>query len=145
MGLSEYEQTVLRRLDADLDREDPRLRRLLNDFRPPGLETPGAETPDCAAPGPGTPGPAASDPGPSATWRPPRAAVVLAAVLLAGATFMLTGLTLVTRQPCPAAATPATTEVTGSSRTSGPAGERPAPSAPDRDPAAARPSAPSTC
>ena len=144
MGLSEYEQTVLRRLDADLDREDPRLRRLLNDFRPPGLETPGAETPDCAAPGPGTPGPGASDPGPPATWRPPRAAVVLAAVLLTGATFMLTGLTLVMRQPCPAAATPATTEVTGSSRTSGPAGERPASPAPDRD-AGARPSTPSTC
>jgi len=130
MGLSEYERTVLRRLDADLDREEPRLRRLLTDFRLPSRETAGPET---------------AGPGPPATWRPPRAAVVLAAFMLAGATFMLAGLTLVMRQPCPGAATRTTTQITGSSRPLGPAVDVSAPSAPDRDPRPARPSAPSTC
>ncbi|WP_165950375.1 DUF3040 domain-containing protein [Actinomadura sp. GC306] len=98
MGLSEYERTVLRRLDADLGRQDPGLRRRLTEFTAP-------------------PENASED----VSWRPPRAAVALAAVMLAAVTFMMVVIPLVMRQPCRPPAT-----ATGSQATAEPV----APSAP---------------
>lgn len=80
IGLSEYERTVLRRLAADLHRQDPDLGRRLTGF-PASSEHAGV------------------------SWRPPKAAVVVAAVLLAGAGFLVTALTAVMRQSCTDAAT----------------------------------------
>lgn len=124
MGLSEYEQMVLRRLDADLARRDPQLRSRLAEFT--ALE---------------------NDAG--VTWRPPRAAVVLAAVMLAGAGFMLATVTMLMRQPCRVTATgaQATTKSMAPARPATPAGRRPGSPAPgmgDRPVAPARPSPP-TC
>ncbi|MGP4021957.1 DUF3040 domain-containing protein [Actinomadura sp. 3N407] len=127
MGLSEYERTVLRRLDADLTRQDPRLNRQLAEFT--------AQERDAGL-----------------TWRPPRVAVVVAAVMLAGVSFMLAAVTMLMRQPC--RATPngaqATTAAMAPSRTPESAGRHPGP--PTRDPrdrsaqpGPTRPSPPTPC
>ncbi|WP_165970701.1 DUF3040 domain-containing protein [Actinomadura sp. 6K520] len=96
MGLSEYERAVLRRLDADLDRQDPWLSRRLAEFTAP-----------------------AEDAGVS--WRPPRAAVALAAVMVAATAFFAAMIPLVMRQPCPVSAP-------GAQATAGPGAAGPSPS-----------------
>ncbi|WP_165966339.1 DUF3040 domain-containing protein [Actinomadura sp. 7K534] len=89
MGLSEHERAVLRHLDAEFDRRDPWLSRRLAEFGVPPEE-------------------------PCVSWRPPRAAVVLAAVMVAATAFLAAVIPLVMRQPCPvstgAQATPGAAE-----------------------------------
>ncbi|WP_026404930.1 DUF3040 domain-containing protein [Actinomadura rifamycini] len=97
MGLSRREQVLLRRIDARLERDDPRLARRIAAFAPPGAE-----------------------PVEPVAWRPPRAAVVIAAVGLAAAVF-LTALTVLSiGPPCRGAAT-------GARPGASPAAEPPAP------------------
>ncbi|MBB4772588.1 DUF3040 domain-containing protein [Actinomadura livida] len=127
MGLSEYERTVLRQLDAELHREDPRLRRRLTEFTAPPEDAP--EDGDV-------------------TWRPPRAAVALAAVMLAAVTFMMVMIPLVMRQPCRVPATGSqTTAGTVAPSSAGPHPGYPARDAGDRaaEPGAGRPSPSPTC
>ncbi|HEY8478456.1 MAG TPA: DUF3040 domain-containing protein [Spirillospora sp.] len=106
IGLSEHEHTVLRRLAADLDRQDPGLRRRLTEF---------TAVPDV-------------------TWRPPKAAVVMAALLLASAGFLVTALTMVMRQSCldTAAGAGVTAGATAPLRPHVSTGPRP--TSPERDP-----------
>ncbi|TDB88964.1 DUF3040 domain-containing protein [Actinomadura sp. KC216] len=89
MGLSDYERTVLRQLGSDLDRQDPRLAWQLTEFTPLEKEA-------------------------VASWRPPRVAVAVAAVMLAAVSFMVAAATTLMQAPCPAA-NAQTTAVTGRS------------------------------
>lgn len=79
MGLSRREQVLLRRIDARLERDDPRLARRIAALAPPGEEPPAA-------------------------WRPPRAAVAVAAVGLAAAVFLMALTVLSIGPPCPGTA-----------------------------------------
>lgn len=111
IGLSEHERAVLRRLAADLDRQAPGLGRRLAEFGPP------------------------DDGGPAVSWRPPKAAVVMAAVMLAGAGFMVTALSMVMSRSCSdtAADVRVTAEATAVPR---PPAAVPPPAPPAREPAA---------
>ncbi|XVQ09307.1 DUF3040 domain-containing protein [Spirillospora sp. CA-255316] len=75
MRLSKDERASLRWLDADLDRQDPRLAWQLSAFIV--LE-------DHA----------------QGSWRPPRVAVAVAAVTVAVAVFLVVAMTLLMRAPC---------------------------------------------
>ncbi|GAA4157341.1 DUF3040 domain-containing protein [Actinomadura keratinilytica] len=75
MGLPGEERTVLRRIDAELERDDPRLARRLRTFT-------------CAD-------------GAAVSWRPPRVAVAVAASVAAVAVFLVVMVAvLAARHPC---------------------------------------------
>ena len=80
MGLPGDEQAVLREIDAALERDDPVLAWRLKTL--PGLVRD-----------------ARRDAGP-VSWRPPRGAVALAAVVVAVAALLVVGVALGTRHPC---------------------------------------------
>ncbi|WP_344948896.1 DUF3040 domain-containing protein [Actinomadura miaoliensis] len=78
MGLPGDERAVLRRIDADLERDDPDLARRLRTFSRTDVDA--AET--------------------AVSWRPPRVAVAVAASVAAVAVFLVAVVVLATRPPC---------------------------------------------
>ncbi|TDC58723.1 DUF3040 domain-containing protein [Actinomadura sp. KC345] len=96
MDLSAYERAVLRRLCSDLHRQDPRLASMLTGSPPPGEK--GAEV----------------------SWRPPRVAVLVAAVMLAAVSFMVAAVTSLMQPPC----RPGTTGAQVTAGTAAPSEER---------------------
>ncbi|GGV19005.1 hypothetical protein GCM10010182_45800 [Actinomadura cremea] len=80
MGLSWREEILLRRIDACLEKDDPPLARRLTTFASVEAE-------------------------PTASWRPSRAAVVIVAVALAVAVFLMALVVLSVEPPCRGAGT----------------------------------------
>jgi hypothetical protein len=75
MRLSKDERASLRRLDADLDRQDPRLAWQLSAF-------------------------IVVEDHVQVSWRPPRVWVAVAAFMVAGVVFLVAAMTLLMRAPC---------------------------------------------
>lgn len=94
MSLSEHEREVLRRLDADFGRHDPRLAWRLTELTTLERDV-------------------------RVSWRPPRLAVAVALVMVAGVVFMLTAIIVSMRPPC-RTASPSSTAIAMTSPTAKP-------------------------